>query len=235
MHTRSYKTNIQNLLIMKFYKTVFIAILTFVSFSCGTNDDQEDQVSINSPSNLNFPESTIAINFYTEGFVTPTSLDWGGETGNFELGSPIQGVSINSNTGSISWDRSLPLGNNNISVIARNSAGFVSATIQIENNFQGFFEGGYNTDANSNDYSTGYTMTFNSDNTMFGDDNGSNFSGNYTIINNTVTVSYTYDTGGDFSTSGTISYDNTTNPVYQGTWGETPSTTNGGGLRLGMN
>lgn len=234
--TKCYKINKQNRSIMKFYKTLFIAFLAWATFSCKTeDDDQEEQVIITSPSNLTFSESTIDINFYTEGSTTPVTLEWGGETGNFELGSPVQGVTVNSALGTITWDKSLPLGGTNITVIARNSGGSTSAMIQIQNNFQGSFQGGYNSDATSADYNTGYNMTFNPDGTMYGDDQGFMFSGSYTLTGNVLDVSYTYDGGGSYSTSGTITYDNITNPFYQGTWGATPSDDDGGGLRLEMN
>jgi hypothetical protein len=44
---------------MKFYKTLFIAFLACATFSCETeDDDQEEQVIITSPSNLTFSKST---------------------------------------------------------------------------------------------------------------------------------------------------------------------------------
>lgn len=221
---------------MKFYKTLCIAFLALTTFSCEKDDDTtEDTVVINAPSNLLFSQSNIDVDFYTEGSTAPTSLDWGGETGEFELGSPVQGIAINSTNGTITWDKSLPIGSNDVVVVARNSAGLSSTTLQIQNTFQGFFTGGYNNAIDDPSYSTGYTMTFNDDGTMFGDDNGSTFSGMYSIDGTTVNTSYSYDQGGDFSTTGTITYDDTSIPVYQGTWGSTPSNNDGGALRLELN
>jgi len=71
--------------------------------------------------------------FFQAGNSDAPRLNWNGNQGNFSLSSTIDGLSINSTTGVLSWTNSLPIGTHNIQIIATNSAGQTTSNITINN------------------------------------------------------------------------------------------------------
>jgi hypothetical protein len=94
---------------------------------------------------ISYDQTTLQAAFYQEGQLAAPMIDWNGDPGQFGLESTIKGVSINPQSGSISWDKTLPLGVNDITVLAFNNSGTTSTIIQIDNRFSGKFQGFFGT------------------------------------------------------------------------------------------
>ncbi|NER17071.1 hypothetical protein [Spongiivirga citrea] len=130
---------------MKLFQLV-IAILTIVgSYSC-SNDDIE-----NSTSGIHFEyaASTLETTFRNDGSYAPVILDWNGDVGTFSISSPSEILSrghivIDENTGVISWESNVPLGEWLLIIEARNSNTTATVEITFSNKFvKGFFVGGF--------------------------------------------------------------------------------------------
>ncbi len=103
--------------------------------------------SLNSPSNFNYSNHFLRIAFYTNGKINKPKIDWKGEKGTFSLDKNYVGISIDKNTGVISWDENLPLTTDNsdsIKIIAANSKGSVSTSILYSYLFKKKFKGSFN-------------------------------------------------------------------------------------------
>jgi len=145
-----------------FYSKIFIIILAIpILFNCSKED--EPIIAISPPS-INFSSTNFETTFFVSGHTPSPTVNWNGEQGIFSLNSIIKGVTINSNSGVISWSKELLLGINTIELIASNSAGQISINITIENLFKGVFKGGFNNNPNSKTIEdmNFYTYTFDS-------------------------------------------------------------------------
>jgi hypothetical protein len=157
---------------------------------------------------LSFGTTMLSTPYFTAGAGTAPTIAWNGETGTLALASAVQGVSIDSNTGIVSWDRSLPLGTNAVEVVASNSAGSDRVTLTIESEFQGQFVGGYNGDPTTQTLPYVFEMAFGSDGSVTVLDAGTNTGvGTWTRAGTVVTAVYSYNGGTTFFTvEGTVTH-----------------------------
>lgn len=212
---------------MKTMKILSAVILTLMfTTSCSKNDDtvvvQEQQQQAGEPSDLVYNDPQTEVAFYSTGSTAAPNVNWNGETGSFMSNGSYDGITINSNTGVISWNKNLPLGENYISVRATNSKGSSVTQVILNNQFQGNFIGGYNYDPTSTiltDY--GLTMNFASDETMLCVINGSTGAGSWNTISGSY-ISVNFILAGDpvtYKFEGEVVYSNSILPYIAGSYG----------------
>ncbi|MEZ5007399.1 MAG: hypothetical protein R2753_04500 [Chitinophagales bacterium] len=201
-----------------------IALLFFASCS--------DDAVVLGPSDFSYSNATIDIEFYTSGQTGTPSIDWNGSIGTFGLADSYQGVSINSTTGVVTWNKGLPLGNNTIEIIATNANASLTISITLRNNFSGNFSGSYNYDSNSTtvDGNSNYKLMFTENGTMTAMDLQIEASGTYTINSmGELTAQYLYQGSSDsIYITGTVTYSNVQNPILDGLWGSDVNNPNTG-------
>lgn len=207
-----------------------IALLFFASCS--------DDAVVLGPSDFSYAKATFDIEFYTSGQTGTPSIDWNGSVGTFGLADSYPGVSINSTTGVVSWNKGLSLGSNAIQIIATNADGSLTITITLRNNFSGSFSGGYNYDPNSTTVSVGdnYKLIFAEDGSMTAMDFSSEASGSY-VINSMgdLTAQYLYTGSTDsIYITGSVTYSNIQNPVLDGLWGNNANNPNTGYYKVDL-
>src|ERR1700743_1432496 len=73
------------------------------------------------PSGLHYsPDSSIVLPGAADTSITPV-INWNGHQGSFTFAGPVsKGISIDKETGRVSWPGSLPIGNYSLPVIASN-------------------------------------------------------------------------------------------------------------------
>ncbi len=86
-------------------------------------------------------EQQIMAGFYTTGNSGIPQVNWNGDIGQFGLQKNIEGLSIDKNTGVLSWSKLLPVGKHEVNVIVFNNSGSDTATITLENPLVGKFKG----------------------------------------------------------------------------------------------
>jgi len=101
---------------------------------------KDDDPTINPPI-LSYAESAIEVDFNNKGSIMPNIFNWEGETGTIQLMNSVSGVDIDQNTGELSWDINLPLGESEIDIMVSNSAGNATFNITINHLFHGTFAG----------------------------------------------------------------------------------------------
>lgn len=106
-------------------------------FSC-TKSDETQQVGA---PEVSYSQNVYQIPFHTEGISTAPTIEWNGDVGLFSLQKAVPGVSIDFQTGVLTWDGTLPIGENNIVVIAVNEARAVQAFVSLSHDFSGNFQG----------------------------------------------------------------------------------------------
>lgn len=142
-------------IIILFFTTLTIA-------SCSKDDGNNDRAN-----KINAPEFSNTIEPFEATFFTGGSLpvlpevNWNGEEGTFLLDTESDEISVNVETGAISWTEKLPVGENIVTLIAKNSGGTDEVMIAINNKLIGVFEGHYNFDVTSNDLPNEIKFTFN--------------------------------------------------------------------------
>ncbi|PVW13576.1 putative Ig domain-containing protein [Marixanthomonas spongiae] len=197
---------------MKFYhtKTLTILLVTLFFISCGLTDDDE---AVSSPS-LTYPVTNLSAIFFEEGNSQPPTITWNGNQGTISLSSSIEGLSVNSSTGVLNWDKQLNPGDYTFDVIATNSAGQTSVSFNLSNPLQGTFTGTFSG-------SSFFELEFNSDGTLVVRANADNpdlGSGTWELANDILTADYTYDdTGNEYSISGLLEQ-SSTQVIYTGNW-----------------
>ena len=173
---------------MKTLKTtkIIIILLLTLSFSC-SNEDDTPQVTIPT---VNYSNTNVSATFFQVGNTSAPAVNWNGNQGTFAMANSITSLSIDANTGVLSWTKALAPGEHNIEVIASNSAGQTSRNITITNPLQGFLVGNYG--------GSGYfDVDFFADGTasITADDASAapQFSGTWTITGNEILVNWNYD------------------------------------------
>ena len=216
---------------MKVYKPIQAALILLITVIFLTSCSEDEGPGLPS---FNYTETSIDAIFSESGNSSAPTGDWNGDIGSFALSATIDGLSINSATGVLSWSRLLEPGDHDFEVIIANSAGQTTINLTISNPFQGIFTGTYNT-------SIFYEMEFNTDGTVeVRADNPTTpnlASGTWSLTDNTLSVDYTYDLGGDFSTTGPLTQ-STTNAINSGDWYRghgTVSGTEGGVFEIILN
>lgn len=181
-------------------------------------DDDPAGPNVEAPT-ITFAQAAHASPFFMTGTTAAPTIDWGGETGTLALASAVTGVSLDTSTGVVSWDESLAIGVNAVEVVATNSAGSDMFGLEIDNEFQGQFDGGANNDPESETPTFEVAMTFADDGTLIvvedGTDEGE---GTWTRDGTTITAVFSFDEGTTFITfEGDVTHD-TTDAVLEGFW-----------------
>lgn len=120
----------------KITKTILVLFLTF-TMSCSSDDDSPQ---ITSPS-VSYNTSTINATFFQNGNTNAPTVNWNGNQGTFSLANSINGLSIDANTGVVSWTTVLPAGEHEVQIVASNSAGQTTSYFTLKNLLQGLFIG----------------------------------------------------------------------------------------------
>ena len=194
-----------------FLQTVTALIISTLLISCGLTDDDEVVLA---PS-LTYPSTNLSAIFFEEGNSQAPTLTWNGNQGTISIANSIEGLSINSTTGVLNWEKQLQPGDFTFDVIATNSAGQTTVNFNLSNSLEGTFTGTYSG-------SSFFEFEFNSDGTLIvganNEDDPDVGSGTWQLNNGTLTADYTYDVGNDdYSLSGTLNQTNT-QVVYTGNW-----------------
>lgn len=187
-----------------------VVIATLVFASCSEKEEEPTPTLIQSGPEISYAETSFETTFHAEGSSNVPTLNWNGEVGTLSLSNFIQGINLNSDNGVLSWYKSLPLGLSEVTVVATNSIGQKTVTLQIENEFKGDFKGGYNGDPNSQAITVSdFKLNFKSDGSMTASDFGSPALGDWTRDGNTITAVYSYNGGSSFYTVvGELKYNN---------------------------
>ncbi|RZS99544.1 hypothetical protein [Aquimarina brevivitae] len=117
-------------------KTILI-ILTCVVIACSNDDNGPATAPVFEYAN------DITTSAFTMGNTTAPNVNWNGNRGSFSIENTLQGVSIDKNSGVISWDTSLPWGNYTLKIVATNMAGSYDASVEIHNTLNATFKGTY--------------------------------------------------------------------------------------------
>ncbi|MCF6297689.1 MAG: hypothetical protein L3J08_06855 [Flavobacteriaceae bacterium] len=122
---------------MKLFKNL-ILMITFTSVLISCNKDDEPLVS---EPTVSYTSTEIEAVFFETGSSEAPTVNWNNNEGSFSLASAIEGLSIDSSTGALSWTKTLPNGEHDIEILAKNSAGQTSINVKIKNILQGEFVG----------------------------------------------------------------------------------------------
>ena len=125
---------------------VSIAILLILIIGACSNDD--DTIT---GIRVTYAETKIENTFFEEGATPPPTVHWNGEKGAFSSSSEIVtsgDVKIDKDTGVISWNSYIPLGEVELDIEVANSSHKIMVKVVINTVFKGdsFFGGGYNND-----------------------------------------------------------------------------------------
>ncbi len=193
---------------MKTFKN-FIAILlvALTICSCSSDDDNNTQQFY-----LTIDTTEYEAMFYTNGETEAVNLILNGSEPLLALAEGTdESISFNPITLKIEWTKLLPLGDNNVTLIATGTNGEQDqVTVTITNKFQGTFSGGYNFNSNSSIItSTDFMMVLNSDGSLTINDEGNEGSGSWSINDNVITLTLTYDIATDtyYTFLSTVFYD----------------------------
>ncbi len=194
-----------------FSQTVIALIVSALLISCGLTDDDE---AVLAPS-LTYSSTNVTATFFEEGNSSAPTINWNGNQGTISLANNIEGLSVNSTTGVINWDKQLKPDDYSFDIIATNSAGQTIVSFNLNNPLQGTFTGTYSE-------TIFYEFEFNADGTVEvradNPDNPNLAQGTWQLNNDILTADYTYENVNDeFSVSGTLNQSNT-QAVYTGNW-----------------
>jgi len=122
-------------------KIKYISMLLIFIFatSCSSDDDSGTSTPDASVPTVNYAITTINATFFETGNSNAPDITWNGDVGTFSLATPLDGLSINENTGVLSWTNLLPQGQHTIQVLVANSAGQKSVNFILNNKLQGNF------------------------------------------------------------------------------------------------
>ncbi|EZH75101.1 hypothetical protein ATO12_10265 [Aquimarina atlantica] len=139
-------------------KIINISIAILLIFIIGACSNDDDNVLTITGISVVYNETKIENTFFEEGATLPPTVDWDGEKGTFSSSSEVVtrgDVKIDKDTGVISWERSIPLGEVEIDIKAANSSHTTMVKVVINTVFkEGVFFGGFNDDTSDEpDYS----------------------------------------------------------------------------------
>jgi hypothetical protein len=135
---------------------------------------------------VSYSETNLKATFFTEGSSPTPSLSWNGDQGTVSLSGEPAGVSVNSTTGRINWERTLPPGEHTFDVVVSNSEGQVVVPMTLENPLSGNFDGTY-----GGAYDFRMEIMEDGSITLFAD--GETARGSWQLENDKFTAYYTYD------------------------------------------
>ncbi|WP_417873849.1 hypothetical protein [Xanthomarina gelatinilytica] len=194
-HPMSHNRSLNNTL-----KMIALALIATLTFSCSKDDDAP---SVEAPT-LAY-STNIEATFFTAGSSAAPTINWNGEQGTFSLTSaPINGLTVNENTGVLSYAKILPPGEHNLEVTATNSTGSNSTTVTVKNTFQGTFSGLYDGEVDGEIGSPFYDieMEFHPNGSITGAFIGGSisFNGNWELMEDKVYIEFDSDgSGGQYS------------------------------------
>jgi hypothetical protein len=187
-----------------------LMVLFLLNSSCTDLDDL-----ISPPSDFYYLGS-LPIPFYTHGSSGLPNINWGGEQGIFSLNEAYTGVSVDQQTGILSWNENLPLGENTVYVTATNLAGSAIATVLLVHQFSGQFNGGYNLNPSSTIVTaSNLTITFNVNGTMSITDSGATANGTWSFESGKLIVLYSI-AAVDYELNFDLTYSVTVKPFLEG-------------------
>ncbi len=170
---------------MKITRLLFFASFIFL-YSC--------EGLFNSAPTVTYSETNLSASFFEEGNSPAPTVNWGGTQGSFEITQNIEGLSVNSTNGIVSWTAILSPGMHEFDVLASNSSGQVSVPMTIDNAFEGTFTGTYSG-------SSFFELEFSADGTLIiranSETEPDTGSGTWILEDDVVTANYTYDEVGD--------------------------------------
>lgn len=142
---------------------LYTLLTTFIFFSCSSDDKPDQQ-----PPELSVTTTEYTTSFYTAGETEAltSTTNWNGEQGSYAFSGDVpQGITIDEDTGVVYWNKTLPLGENNVAIVAINSAGASEEVVlNINNIFSGSFSGNFSTDPDpEGELTYNIFMTFNED------------------------------------------------------------------------
>ena len=119
-------------------KMKYIAVLILgIIFSCSKSDETK---TILAPK-ADYIKDVYQVAFHSQGNSTAPNIDWNGDVGLFSIQNAIPGVSIDFKTGVVSWNGTLPMGENDITILVVNEAGASPTNIQLTHLLSGNFRG----------------------------------------------------------------------------------------------
>lgn len=166
------------------YLNILFALLLITTLGCDQIDDLAGG-GVDKPS-VTYSSTTFTADFFQGGSSASPSIDWNGEQGTVTLGTTLTGLSVNSTTGRLEWDKTLPPGTHDMEVVVANSEGQVVVPVTIENPLMGTFEGTYA-------QSYPYVLEINQDGSLTVLADGETASGSWKINNGEVIAYYIYD------------------------------------------
>ncbi|MEM1339367.1 MAG: hypothetical protein AAF634_03330 [Bacteroidota bacterium] len=119
-------------------------VLTFLVLAACSNDEE-------SKIEVAYDFQVLEIVFQSVGESLPPMVAWDGEVGTFALKEPVTGVSIATDTGVLTWEKALALGENPIVVVAQNSRTRTEVSLTIESTLAGTYWVGWDEPGFSDD------------------------------------------------------------------------------------
>lgn len=192
--------------------------LSVPMISCRDDHGKIDSSKKSVKPNVSYQNDTIRTQYLKRGLSTKPEIDWHGEIGNFSLIPEVEGISISSNTGQIAWDSALIKGNQEFTVIAKNTNGSDTTKVYLDHSLRGIFIGTY--DWHGESYF--YQMDFNLDGSIIVSSNSPRSKntgfGTWEIDSlGSLVVNYKYPTGEKASTSGKL-ISSEGKIAYKGIW-----------------
>lgn len=170
------------------------------------------------PPTISYSQGAYASPFFSTGNTPAPLVDWNGATGTLSLMGAVAGVTLDPSTGIVSWDASLPIGASLVQVVATNPAGMATASFNVDNRFEGHFEGAYNGDPESDSVTFDFEVTFHGDGSLAVRDFGaSEGEGNWTRVGQTITAVYSYESGDPLTFQGDLTH-NASEAVLEAFW-----------------
>lgn len=125
-------------------KKYLIPFALLFIFGCNKNDDSIPAIQ------FSYSSTEFVTDLRGEGSTGIPTIHWQGNTGTFSLEKAVTNVNINPDTGEVSWNRDLPIGANEIVVLAKNETQETRAVLTITPQLgQSFWSGGQNSDPDS--------------------------------------------------------------------------------------
>ncbi len=192
---------------MKTLKLVFV-LAALVFASCADKDEAPAPEPTPVGPSIEYETTSFEVDFFTDGNSAIPSINWNGDVGTISTSKYISGMYVNESNGVVHWQKRLPLGISEFSVVATNSEGQQTINMVIENIFHGNFEGEYNHDHNSTtlngeDY---FKVEFLEDGSLKVSDSGFAGEGTWTRDGDQVTAVYKYGSLNEFKIIADLEY-----------------------------
>lgn len=126
-------------------KYIALGFSLLILLSCSKDDD--------SPSvDFNYASEIFEVAFRSQGIIPQPSMEWPQASGTFSLKNGIEGLEIDENTGAISIERNLQVGDHEVKVIAQSGTQSWETTLLVTSVLKySFWVGGWNNNPDSNE------------------------------------------------------------------------------------